>query len=38
VDNVVSFSVARDPEDAFASKMVWRAQDGSVVRAVKLPF
>jgi hypothetical protein len=33
-DNVISFSVQRDPEDAFASKMVWRAADGSVVRVV----
>src|SRR3954454_3862744 len=33
-DNVISFSVQRDPEDAFPSKMVWRAADGAVVRVV----
>jgi hypothetical protein len=34
-DNVISFSVARDPEDAFPSKMVWRAADGSIVKVVQ---
>jgi hypothetical protein len=34
-DNVVSISVERDPEDAFPSKMVWRAADGSVVKVVQ---
>lgn len=34
-DNVVSFQVARPAEDAFPTKMVWRAADGSVVRVVR---
>ncbi|ADB52663.1 hypothetical protein [Conexibacter woesei] len=36
-DNIVSFNVARQAEDAFPTKMVWRATDGSVVRIVREP-
>ena len=36
-DNMVSFEVARDAEDAFAVKMIWRAVDGSIVRVVHGP-
>ena len=36
-DNVVSFAVARSAEDALASRMVWRAADGSVVRVISEP-
>jgi len=34
-DNVISYQVARQPEDALPPKMVWRAADGSVVRVVR---
>jgi hypothetical protein len=33
-DDVTSFRVARPAQDAFPTKMVWRAADGSVVRVV----
>jgi hypothetical protein len=36
-DNVASFEVARPAEDAFPSKMIWRAADGSVVRVIDDP-
>lgn len=36
-DNIVSFDVARQAEDAFPTKMVWLAADGSVVRTVREP-
>jgi hypothetical protein len=34
-DNMISFTVARDAEDAFPVKMIWRAADGSIVRVVR---
>lgn len=33
-DNVVSFTVPRAAQDAFADRMVWRSADGRVVRVV----
>jgi hypothetical protein len=37
VHNVVALTVPRAPEDAFWSRQVWRAADGSVVNVVKPP-
>lgn len=34
-DNLVAFTVPREAPDAFPSKMVWRAADGSIVRTVR---
>jgi hypothetical protein len=34
-DNLVAFTVPREARDAFPSKMVWRAADGSIVRTVR---
>lgn len=34
-DNLVSFDVEREAPDAFPSKMVWRAEDGSIVRTLR---
>jgi hypothetical protein len=36
-DNVVSFTVARAAQDAFARKMVWRDANGAIVRVVVEP-
>jgi hypothetical protein len=36
-DNVVSFVVDRDADDAFATKMIWHAGNGSVIRTVDEP-
>jgi hypothetical protein len=33
-DNVVSFRVLRDAEDAFPSRQVWRSASGEVLRVV----
>jgi hypothetical protein len=37
-DNMVSFTVARSAEDAFANKMVWRDATGKLVKVVKQRF
>jgi len=36
-DNMISFELARDAEDAFPAKMIWRAADGSIVRVIRNP-
>jgi hypothetical protein len=36
-DNVFAFVVPRAPEDAFPSRVVWRAADGRVLKVVRFP-
>jgi hypothetical protein len=36
-DNMLSFVVPREVQDAFPVKMVWRAADGSIVRVIRHP-